>query len=284
MQLTPRYGTNPVLTLDGSPADVLAPVVRQRRRLAAALTRFDDAQWSHPSRCAGWSSRDVIVHLDSTNSFWAFSIASGVSGKPTTFLKTFDPVASPAQLVAATDLPAAEVLSRFEASNEALIDALERLADDEWDALAEAPPGHISISALAHHALWDSWVHERDILLPLGLPVAIEADEVAACLRYGVALGPALARTRGEARTGMLALRTTAPHVAVVVEIDDTIAVRATTETAAHTTAAADVTLEGDAVELLEALSIRRPLDQPVASEHAWMLAGLAETFDASGY
>ena len=43
------------------------------QEFAAALAVLDDEQWSHPSRCEGWSSRDVIVHLDSTNAFWAFS-------------------------------------------------------------------------------------------------------------------------------------------------------------------------------------------------------------------
>lgn len=66
MQLTPRYGTNPIITLDGKPSDILAPVTRQRRRFADALAAFTDDEWAHPSRCAGWSNRDVIIHVDST--------------------------------------------------------------------------------------------------------------------------------------------------------------------------------------------------------------------------
>ena len=52
---------------------------------------------------------------------------------------------------------------------------------------------------VAHHALWDCWVHERDIVLPLGLPTAIEPDEVRACLRYAAALSPAFAISSGRA-------------------------------------------------------------------------------------
>ena len=59
MRLTPRYGSNPIITLDGSPADILTPVTRQRRRLADALASFTDEQWAQPSRCAGWSNRMV---------------------------------------------------------------------------------------------------------------------------------------------------------------------------------------------------------------------------------
>ncbi len=100
MQLTPRYGPDPVITLDVAPAEILQPTVRQRARLAAALGAFSDEQWVHPSRCDGWSSRDLIVHLDSTNRFWSYSIAAGLRGEPTRLLATFDPVASPAELVA----------------------------------------------------------------------------------------------------------------------------------------------------------------------------------------
>ena len=95
MQLTPVYGADPLIVLDGPPDAILGPVVRQRRRLVDALGRLDDEQWGRPTRCEGWDARDVIVHLDSTNSFWSFSIGAGVAGSPTRFLATFDPVASP---------------------------------------------------------------------------------------------------------------------------------------------------------------------------------------------
>ena len=275
MQLSPRYGTDPIVTLDGQPDAIVEPAVRQRRRLAATLASFDDAQWSHASRCEGWSSRDVIVHLDSTNTFWTLAIAAGVRGEPTQFLSTFDPVTSPAQLVAGSaDVSTKEVFERFVASTEAFVDLLQSLEGDDWSALAEAPPGHIGVSAVVHHALWDSWVHERDILLPLGIAPAVEPDEVAACLRYGAALGPALAVTRGESNRARLTVAVTQPDLSIVVDIGDRVAVRSGP-------AQSDLHLTGDAVELLEALSIRRPLGQPIPAGSAWMLSGLSDTFDA---
>lgn len=275
MQLRPRYGTDPVITLDGRPSDILAPVVRQRRRLARTLASFDEQQWAHPSRCAGWSNRDVIVHLDSTNTFWTFSIEAGLRGEPTQFLATFDPVASPAQLVAGSDISTtAEVLDRFTASTEALVSAMEALDADGWNTLAEAPPGHISVSALAHHALWDAWVHERDIMLPLGITPDIEADEVSACLRYAAVLGPAFAITNGTASVGALAVSVENPRCDFVVDIGEHAAVR-------QGTADAALTLSGDAVQLVEALSIRVPLAQTVPPESRWILSGLAEVFES---
>jgi len=275
VQQTPRYGADPVIVLDGSPADVLEPVARQRRRLAAVVSSFTDEQWARPSRCAGWSNRDVIAHLDTTNGFWVFSIASGLRGEPSRLLLGFDPAATPAQLVAASDgVPTGQVLEQFLASTDALLDVLTSLDDAGWSTLAETPAGHLSVSAVAHHALWDSWVHERDILLPLGDSPDEEADEIAASIRYVAALSPAMVLNRGAAQRGAFAIHVTDPDLQVVVDVGDEVLVRSGE-------ADVELTLTGDAVALLEALSVRAPLDQPVPPAASWMVSGLAEAFAA---
>lgn len=276
--LNPRYGDDPVVVLEGDPAAIAGPLVRQRRRFVEELGQLSDDQWAQPSRCAGWSAQDVIVHLDSTNTFWRFSLAAGRSGEPTRFLATFDPVASPAELVAGAGPKAPEeVLASFAASTEAFAQLVESMADDEWTVLAESPPGHVSASALAHHALWDSWVHERDVLLPLGLTAPEEADEVAACLRYAAALAPGLALTNGADGTGTLLVHATDPDLAVFVEVDGRVTVRDGAPTPAGPI---DLMLTGDAVELVEALSMRRPLGRELPADAAWLVQGLADVFE----
>lgn len=274
VQLTPRYGSDPVIVIDGPPMAVAAPALRQRRRLAATLADLSDDQWASPSRCAGWSVRDVIAHLEPTNSFWALSISAGVAGHPTTFLTTFDPVASPAQMVAGTaDRSTNDVFQGFLATNEALIRTIEGLSGADWSAVAEAPPGHVGVGALVHHALWDAWVHERDIVLPLGLEPVVETDEVDACLRYVTALAPAFRLTRGEGATGHLAVDVTQPDISFGVHVGDRVMVDDDRE-------GVDLALTGSAVELLEALSCRAPLQQSVPPEHRWLIDGLATVFD----
>ena len=279
MRLTPSYGPEPLLELDGDPFAVVEPTVRQRRRLVATLASFGDAEWEHPSRCAGWTTRDVVVHLDTTNSFWAASIQAGTQGQPTRFLTDFDPVASPAQHVAAAgERHHAEVFERFAESTEAFAAIAASLTPREVaDAVAEAPPGHISVSGVLHHALWDAWIHERDILLPLGTEPVVEPDEVAASLRYAAALGPALALTRGQHRPTRLTVRATDPAVRFDVVVDDRVEVH-TVESSGPAT---DLELTGDAVELLEALSIRLPLPPSAPAEWVRMRDGLAVTFDS---
>lgn len=277
MQLTPRYGTAPVLVLDGPPDAVAEPADRQRRRLAETLATLTDEQWAQPSRCEEWTCREVIVHLESANRFWTYSISAGLAGEPSRFMAAFDPVATPLDIVAAEGaLSNDEVLDRFVASAEALTDLLSSLGDDGWATLAEAPPGHVAIGAVAHHALWDSWVHERDVMLPLGLVPDEEPDEIAASLRYVAALGPTFVRTSGGTRRGTLVVAATDPDVRLVVEVDDPIVVR-------DGSADADLCLGGRSVDLLEALSMRAPLDQAVPEGSAWILGGLASAFDQAG-
>jgi uncharacterized protein (TIGR03083 family) len=275
MQLTPMYDNPAFFRLDLPLGDPSVPMLRQRRRLATLLGELDDAQWATGSRCAKWSVRDVIAHLGTTNQFWVFAIGSALAGEPTRFLADFDPVSSPAELVdAGRSSTTTEVREQFVESTEALAAAVDRLDDDAWSKLGEAPPGHIPLRAVALHALWDGWVHERDIVLPLGLAPVEEPDEVTGCLVYATALSPAFAVARGATREGAIGVAATDPDTRFVVEVGESVAVRAgeAPRDALH--------LTGSAVDLIEALSIRAPLPCPVDDSQRWLLAGLSRAFD----
>jgi uncharacterized protein (TIGR03083 family) len=275
MRLTPRYDGPPVFDVEGSAVDQREPMLRQRRRLQDTLATLSAEQWKHPSRCRDWSVQDVVAHLIGTNSFWAMSIASGLAGAPTRVLAAFDPAATPGLMVAPMrSMSPAETLEQFIETNESLLAAVESLDEGGWLTLAESPAGHVPIRLLASHALWDGWVHERDILLPLGMSPAEEPDEIVACLRYVAAVAPALAQMSDPALRGSLEIDATEPDVHVVVEVGTTVAVRSGP---APNDA---VRLAGRAVGLVETLSIRAPLDQAVPEEGRWLVEGLATVFD----
>ena len=274
MKITPRYGGEPLVRIDPMPDGLASTVMQQRDRLAATLADLSDEQWGAPSRCEGWTVQDVMIHLSSTNRFWAFSIAQGLAGTPTNYLLGFDPVASPADLVAAAQgMPTSETLAQFVDGNQALADALSSV--DSWDTLAEAPPGHIAIGLVAVHALWDSWVHERDIAIPLGLDPIVDQAEVEACILYAAALGPAFQASAGSSRRGAIAVDVTDPDVHAVVEVGSDIRIHR------GATPAGAVALEGDAVDVLERLSMRAPFTPPGSEADRWLFEGLAEVFDA---
>ena len=88
------------------------------------------------------------------------------------------------------DLTPAQILERFVTSNNAFLDTIAALDEAGWSTLAESPPGHVSVRLLAQHALWDSWIHERDIALPLGSIPVVEPTRCGSCLQYVIALEP----------------------------------------------------------------------------------------------
>ncbi|QYG91525.1 maleylpyruvate isomerase family protein [Iamia sp. SCSIO 61187] len=276
MQLTPRYDDAPVLRLAGEhpdPADVL---VQQRRRLADRLDGLSADQWAAPSRCDAWAVRDVVAHLVDVDRFWTFSIGAGRAGEPSRFLATFDPVTSPPQLVAAhADTPDAELLAAYRDGIDGLARSLDGLDAGGWDTLAEAPPGHIPLRALALHALWDGWVHERDIVLPLGLDPVEDDDEVRAALLYAAALGPAFMACGGSERAGTLVVEAQAPAARVVVDVGPVVTASLDGEVPADA-----VVLRGPAVELVEGLSLRAPLPCSVDDDDRWLLGTLDVVFE----
>lgn len=275
MLLTPRYDGPPVLRFEGVDGDPAGPMLRQRRRLGAVLSGLTDDEWAVPSRCDGWSVRDVVAHLVSTNQFWAISFTSGQAGEPTRFLATFDPVASPVQLVdAVAAIPAAGILERYLETVEAMAAAVEGFDAGAWAMLGEAPPGHVSLHEVALHALWDAWIHERDVLVPLGREQELEADEVRGCLQYAAALGPCFLATQGSTREGVLAVEATSPDVSFVVRVGPTVVVDD------GPAPAGAAVLRGDAVTLVEGLSFRDEVALALPEGDRWLLTGLDRVFD----
>lgn len=277
MLISPRYDGPPILTIDGGPTDLLEPTRRQRRRLESRLGDLAPTDWAAPSRCDAWTVQDVVAHLVGVNDFWTLSARAGLDGVPTRILTAFDPAATPEVMVGSMrDLSAEEVRDRFAASNDALFDVLASLDREGWSTIVETPAGHVPVRLLAHHALWDAWVHERDILLPLGAEPDREDDEVYASLRYAAAVSPALALGAGVASSGMFAVRATAPDRSFTIEVNDAVTVND------GDAPAGTPYLVGDAVDLLEALSIRAPLPPGTPPEWRAVLSGLATAFDTA--
>lgn len=274
VRIAPRYEGPPLLRVPEPVGDPSVPLLRQRRRFAELLAGLDEAQWAASTRCDRWSVRDVVAHLVTVDQYWLLSIGAGLAGAPTRFLTSFDPVATPAQLVDAVASPPAEVLADFVAGVEQLADTLTGLDAEQWALPAESPPGHVPIHALVSHALWDAWIHERDVALPLGLRPDEEQDEIAVSLAYAAALSPMFLAMFGSTRTGTLVVEGSGPEVRVVVELGATVVV--------HDGDAPDdaVRLTGPSPELVDALSLRAPLPCDVDADARWMLSGLETAFD----
>jgi hypothetical protein len=220
--------------------------------------------------------QDVVAHIVGVNVFWHASVRAGLAGAPTRVLAEFDPAATPSLMIAPMRaLAPGEVLEQFVASNDAFVNVVGELDEAGWATLAESPAGHVPIRLVAHHALWDCWIHERDIALPLGLTPPAEPDEVGSCLRYAAALSPAFGISIGSRVVEVCAVEASDPELCFVMDIGESVAVR-------DDLAPGGVPcLRGDAVELIEALSIRAPLPASTPSEWLRLLGGLEAVFDA---
>jgi uncharacterized protein (TIGR03083 family) len=275
MKLAPRYDGPVIISIAGPPDDQREPLSRQRRRLEATLADLTNDDWRSPSRCDGWTVQDVVAHLVGVNAFWQSSVSAGLAGTPTRLLAGFDPAATPSLMVdPMRALSPAEVLDQFVSSNDALLGTIAELDEPAWSMLAEAPAGHVAICVLAHHALWDSWVHERDVALPLGLVPAVELDEARSCLRFAAALSSAFAVSFGASLVGEFAVEATDAELCFGLEVGESVTVREGFQHGAPC-------LRGGATELVEALSLRAPLPPSAPTEWRQLLAGMARAFDA---
>lgn len=276
MKLVPRYDGPSILVIDDEATCQLVPVTRQRHRFELLLAELTAEQWGHGSRCEGWTTRDVVAHLVTVNEFWTASVVAGARGEATRILVNFDPAATPPLLVSTMSaLEPTEVFDRFVSTNASLLETLAALSSEEWERVAESPVGHLPIRLLAQHALWDSWIHERDVVLPLGLTPVLEPDEVRSSLQYAAALSPVMALGFDRAEPSRLGVDATGPATQFVLEVGANVTLR-------RDEFDPDIPcLSGDAVELTEALSLRRPMSDTAPAEWRRVLSGLQAAFDA---
>jgi uncharacterized protein (TIGR03083 family) len=181
---------------DLDPEDLLDTFGRQRNRFAAVLREFGPDDWAAPTRCPDWSAQDIVRHLcDYT----------GVGGSAGPGDHTFDisaghdPRVTPGERLAATagEAPDATLSRLLTTSNEALAVLRERLAHGpRFD--VHLPYGLMDWTILVLHGLWDSWIHERDVLLARGADHPADPAATGYAAAYGVFAAVAVASMLGD--------------------------------------------------------------------------------------
>src|SRR5215472_16773968 len=178
---------------DIDPQHLLDVWAAQRQRFAAVLRRFGPEDWAAPTRCADWSAHDVIRHLCDCN-----ANASGTDAHALDITAGFDPRITPRgwPALSADDSPSAS-FSRFLATTAELLALLrDRLAHGlRFDVCL--PCGPIDWTILVLHAFWDSWLHERDVLLARGREHPTDGDATGYAAAYGVFIAGAVAAMFG---------------------------------------------------------------------------------------
>jgi len=151
---------------DFDPERLLEVFGEQRQRFVTVLRGFAPDDWAAPTRCADWSAHDVVRHLCDCN---ALAASAGPDDHTLDLAAGFDPRTTPrGWLTASADEPPDATLTRFVATTEELLALLRtRLAQNrKFD--IRLPYGPMDWTVLVLHGFWDSWLHERDVLLARG--------------------------------------------------------------------------------------------------------------------
>lgn len=176
---------------DLDPQRLLDLFGEQRQRFVTILQGFGPGDWAAPTRCADWSAHEVVRHLCDAN---ALGIALGPDDRTLDVTQGFDPRTSPGRWLAASagESPDATLGRLVATTGELLALARHRLVRNvRFD--VRLPFGAVDWTVVMLHAFWDSWLHERDVLLARGTQHPTCGDATAYATAYGLFISAAVA-------------------------------------------------------------------------------------------
>jgi uncharacterized protein (TIGR03083 family) len=178
-------GTGAPLVIERDVTDPVTAWRSQRARMHAWLGELPDADWSGATRCEGWDVTELVRHLASVSQFLAFSLSQGAAGAPTTLLQGFDPARTPGEAAAMLgDLSPDQARALLRTFDDALEPVFAEQGERGWMDLAESPLGHVPAHLSLDHMLFDSWVHEYDLMLPRGEQPVLDPFEACTVASY----------------------------------------------------------------------------------------------------
>jgi uncharacterized protein (TIGR03083 family) len=169
------------LRVEIDPAPIFVAHAAHRRRFAEEVASLDEAALATPSRCHKWSVADVLRHLNDVDG-WMWDIWAG---RPPPLTGGFDPNTTPDEfVVAGRCIPDMEVRDRFVESSAKMAADVEGSGPERWGDPAISPLGFVPWWLSALHVFFDSWLHERDCFVPLGVDVPVVEREATPVLAY----------------------------------------------------------------------------------------------------
>jgi uncharacterized protein (TIGR03084 family) len=154
--------------------DVLAALAGQQGELTDLLVGLDEAGWQAPSRCAGWTVADVVLHLTQSNEM---ALAS-LEGRLPDYLDEAYAGLPPASNVddgaallveRERGRPPDEVFGRWRDGAAALLAAFEAA---DMRARVTWVAGEMTVRTLATTRLAETWIHTGDVAGGLGVDLA----------------------------------------------------------------------------------------------------------------
>lgn len=216
-------GSGAPFAVPGRPDEIAAAWIAHRQRLRIWFGSIDQDRWSDPTRCTDWRVLDLAQHLVSGAQFLGYTLHQSRKGEATRLLKGFDAQQTAVDAAADFDgLSSQDLLKQMTAMDERVQHLLGMLTGDAAAAPAEAPPGQVPAYVAVNHFLFDSWVHERDLLLPANEVPLTEPNEAAMVASYVVALaGIAGAVDDGAPPATVLRIHLTDLDRDLLIEVED---------------------------------------------------------------
>ncbi|HQY83678.1 MAG TPA: maleylpyruvate isomerase family mycothiol-dependent enzyme [Ilumatobacteraceae bacterium] len=178
----------------------------------SVIERLTELQWQAPSLCPAWTVHGVVVHVTAIEA----ALAGWRPGDehPFAALPTIN-----GELAA---LAPAALAERYRAVTSARLAELATMTDDEFDSPSVTPVGPGTYGRFMAIRVFDVWVHERDIRVPLGIDGADDGpsaemalDEVHGSLGFIVGKKIGLADGKG------IAIELTGPvHRRLLAKVD----------------------------------------------------------------
>ncbi len=127
------------------------------------LDGLTDEQWATQSLCPAWTVRGVVTHLG--------AIEHMLGGLEPGALDETVPFARAGEWIAEVEgLNTTELLARYREVIARRRDELEVLTDTEFDRAGMTPVGPGTYGRFMNIRVFDLWVHEQDMRVPLRLP------------------------------------------------------------------------------------------------------------------
>jgi uncharacterized protein (TIGR03083 family) len=165
-----------------------------RRAFVEQLEQLPAEAWAASTRCSEWSVHEVARHLCDVN-----ELIRDDHGSVTSPSTGFDPRTTPREWLRSSEGESVEsTLLRLQVTSAAAFEstrALARRGEDER--IIQGPYGPIPWTVLMLHAFWDSWLHERDVVLPLGLPHLTDDEGARLATAYSIFVAGAAASLFG---------------------------------------------------------------------------------------
>lgn len=166
--------------------DVNAAFRVHRNRLITGLSDLTEKEWNGPTRCHLWSVADVVSHLTDVNRWAVEGLHAVLSGTDFSLMARFNNRLTPHEYVkAGRERPREEITGDLATGTKRLLSAVERVRE-LGHGFMQMPIGHVSLTFAVLHLLWDSWLHERDILEPFDRSPVYPTDEVRMVAGYAL--------------------------------------------------------------------------------------------------